>query len=138
MSFRILVDNKAIRRFRNHWDVGVPFPVYQPMRLNGVLWDADDWATQGGRVKTDWSQAPFTAYFRNYRANGCEPSGSAWVCGQGPAPGGGDWLDGGAAGLDDMKRQEQLKEAEDMYMIYNYCTDSKRFPGGFPTECGLA
>lgn len=135
----ILVDNKAIRRFRNHWDAGVPFPVYQPMRLNGVLWDADDWATQGGRVKTDWSQAPFTAYFRNYRANGCEPSGFAWVCGQqGAAPGGGDWFDGGAAGLDDMKQQEQLREAQDRYMIYNYCTDSKRFPGGFPTECGLA
>ncbi|EES12801.1 probable xyloglucan endotransglucosylase/hydrolase protein 25 [Sorghum bicolor] len=138
----ILVDNKAIRRFRNHWNAGVPFPVYQPMRLNGVLWDADDWATQGGRVKTDWTQAPFTAYFRNYRATGCEPSGFAsWVCGQqGAAPGGGgDWFDGGAAGgLDDMKQQEQLREAQDRYMIYNYCTDTKRFPGGFPTECGLA
>ena len=109
------------------------------MRLNGVLWDADDWATQGGRVKTDWSQALFIAYFRNYRANGCEPSGFAWVCGQqGTAPGGGDWFDGGAAGLDDMKQQEQLREAQDRYMIYSYCTDSKRFPGGFPTECGLA
>ncbi|OEL32859.1 Xyloglucan endotransglucosylase/hydrolase protein 24 [Dichanthelium oligosanthes] len=133
----ILVDNMAIRRFKNHWDAGVPFPVYQPMRFNGVLWDADDWATQGGRVKTDWTQAPFTAYFRNYRANGCEPSGVAWVCGQDPS--GGDWFDGGAGLLlDDVKQQQQLREAQDRFMIYNYCTDSSRFPDGvFPKECGL-
>ncbi|KAG2574499.1 xyloglucan endotransglucosylase/hydrolase 2-like [Panicum virgatum] len=131
----ILVDNMAIRRFRNHWDAGVPFPVYQPMRLNGVLWDADDWATQGGRVKTDWSQAPFTAYFRNYRASGCEPSGAAWVCAQDPS--GGDWFDGGA-GLDDVRQRQQLREAQERYTIYDYCTDAARFPvGGFPKECGL-
>ncbi|CAL5015043.1 unnamed protein product [Urochloa decumbens] len=132
----ILVDDMAIRRFKNHWDAGVPFPVYQPMRLNGVLWDAEDWATQGGRVKTDWSQAPFTAYFRNYRATGCEPSGVAWACGQDPS--GGDWADGGAAGLDDVRQQQQLREAQERYTIYDYCTDSVRFPdGGFPKECGL-
>ena len=124
----------AIRRFRNHWDAGVPFPVYQPMRLNGVLWDADDWATQGGRVKTDWSQAPFTAYFRNYRASGCEPSGVAWACGQDPS--GGDWFDGGA-GLDDVRQRQQLREAQERYTIYDYCTDAARFPdGGFPRSVG--
>nr|CAB3485674.1 unnamed protein product [Digitaria exilis] len=133
----ILVDDMAIRRFKNHWDAGVPFPVYQPMRLNGVLWDADQWATQGGRVKTDWTQAPFTAYFRNYRATGCEPSlDGAWVCGQDPS-GGGDWFDGGVAGMDDVKQTQQLREAQQRYTIYDYCTDSVRFPDGFPKECGL-
>ena len=124
MSFRILVDGMAIRQFKNRWDAGVPFPVYQPMRLYGVLWDADDWATEGGRVKTDWSQAPFVAYFQNYRAQGCAPSGFSWVCGQQDPLGGGDWFDSGAAGIDDMKQRRQLREARDKYMIYNYCTDS--------------
>ncbi|PHU07636.1 putative xyloglucan endotransglucosylase/hydrolase protein 25 [Capsicum chinense] len=36
--------------------------VWNPHRI--VLWNADEWATQGGRVKTDWSLAPFTAYYR--------------------------------------------------------------------------
>ncbi|TVU15865.1 hypothetical protein EJB05_39406 [Eragrostis curvula] len=130
----ILVDNMAIRQFKNHWDAGVPFPVYQPMRLYGVLWDADDWATEGGRIKTDWSQAPFVAYFQNYRAQGCAPSGFSWVCGQDPF--GGDWFDGGA-GISDVKQQQQLREARDKYMIYDYCTDAVRFPDGFPKECGL-
>ncbi|KAF3682922.1 Xyloglucan endotransglucosylase/hydrolase 2 [Capsicum annuum] len=36
--------------------------VWNPHRI--ALWNADEWATQGGRVKTDWSLAPFTAYYR--------------------------------------------------------------------------
>jgi len=52
-----------------------PFPLYQPMRMYASIWNAEDWATQGGRIKTDWSQAPFTAFFRNYTANACVPYG---------------------------------------------------------------
>ena len=130
-----MVDDLPIRDFRNLESKGIAFPKSQPMRLYSSLWNADDWATQGGRVKTDWSQAPFTAYFRNYRASGCEPSGVAWACGQDPS--GGDWFDGGA-GLDDVRQRQQLREAQERYTIYDYCTDAARFPvGGFPKECGL-
>uniref|UniRef100_A0ACD5UF49 Uncharacterized protein n=1 Tax=Avena sativa TaxID=4498 RepID=A0ACD5UF49_AVESA len=151
----ILVDGIPIRQFKNHWeDAGVPFPVYQPMRLFGCLWDAEDWATQGGRIKTDWSQAPFVAYFANYTASGCAPSaGGSWTCGQdlsgsgsgsGPGSGsgsggGGDWMAPGQGGAmdDDMKQEQQLREVQSKYMIYDYCTDDKRFPDGYPKECGL-
>uniref|UniRef100_A0ACD5V445 Uncharacterized protein n=1 Tax=Avena sativa TaxID=4498 RepID=A0ACD5V445_AVESA len=147
----ILVDGIPIRQFKNHWeDAGVPFPVYQPMRLFGCLWDAQDWATQGGRIKTDWSQAPFVAYFANYTASGCEPSaGGSWKCGQDPSGsgsgpgsgsgGGGDWMTPGQGGAmdDDMKQEQQLREVQSKYMIYDYCTDDKRFPDGYPKECGL-
>ncbi|KAF7010789.1 hypothetical protein CFC21_025153 [Triticum aestivum] len=140
----ILVDGVPIRQFKNHWDAGVPFPVYQPMRLFGCLWNADDWATQGGRVKTDWSQAPFIAYFRNYTASGCAPTaGGSWACDQNPSGSGSSsgWMDrarGGGRLDDDVKQQQQLREVQGKYMIYNYCTDEKRFPNGFPKECGLA
>ncbi|XP_047061776.1 probable xyloglucan endotransglucosylase/hydrolase protein 25 [Lolium rigidum] len=143
----ILVDGIPIRQFKNHWEDGVPFPVYQPMRLFGCLWDADDWATQGGRIKTDWSQAPFVAYFANYSASGCTPSaGGSWTCGQDPSVSGsgssgrGDWVTPGQRkGLnDDMKQQKLMKKMQSKYMIYDYCTDHKRFPNGFPKECGLA
>ncbi|KAK3025971.1 hypothetical protein RJ639_040945 [Escallonia herrerae] len=44
------------------------------MRVYSSLWNADDWATQGWQVKTDWTKAPFTAFYKNYNANGCVKS----------------------------------------------------------------
>ncbi|KAL8205788.1 hypothetical protein R6Q57_009339 [Mikania cordata] len=61
-----LIDNIPIRVFEAS---GVPFPNSQPMRVYASLWNADDWATQGGRVKTDWTKAPFTASYRKFNAN---------------------------------------------------------------------
>ncbi|KAK3014064.1 hypothetical protein RJ639_010318 [Escallonia herrerae] len=66
-----LVDNSPIRVFHNSETIGVPFPRTQPMGVYSSLWNANDWATQGGRVKTDWTKAPFMASYRNYNANGC-------------------------------------------------------------------
>ncbi|KAL1534026.1 xyloglucan:xyloglucosyl transferase [Salvia divinorum] len=65
------VDGVPIREYKNAEHLGVPFPKDQPMRIYSSLWNADDWATQGGRVKTDWTAAPFTASYRNYTADGC-------------------------------------------------------------------
>ncbi|CAN1142671.1 Xyloglucan endotransglucosylase/hydrolase 2 [Linum perenne] len=54
--------------FKNAESLGVPFLKSQPMRIYSSLWNADDWATRDGLVKTDWSRAPFTAYYRNFQA----------------------------------------------------------------------
>ncbi|XP_042442547.1 xyloglucan endotransglucosylase/hydrolase protein 20-like [Zingiber officinale] len=117
------VDGIPIREFKDKESIGVAYPKSQAMRVYGSLWDAEDWATRGGLVKTDWSKEPFVAAFRNYTANGCSwPSSSckadAWMWQQ---------LDG--AGLN------KLRWAQKNYMIYNYCTDTKRFPQGLPPEC---
>ncbi|KAL8512488.1 hypothetical protein ACS0TY_018819 [Phlomoides rotata] len=60
-----MVDNSPMRVFNNHEAIGIPFPKNQAMRVYCSLWNADDWATQGGRVKTDWTKAPFVAFYRN-------------------------------------------------------------------------
>ncbi|KAL0404572.1 UNVERIFIED_CONTAM: putative xyloglucan endotransglucosylase/hydrolase protein 25 [Sesamum radiatum] len=65
------VDGTPIRVFKNLESRGIPFPKKQAMRVYSSLWNADDWATRGGLVKTDWSQAPFTVSLRNFRANAC-------------------------------------------------------------------
>ncbi|KAF7833243.1 xyloglucan endotransglucosylase/hydrolase protein 22-like [Senna tora] len=65
------VDGTPIREFKNSESKGVPFPKNQPMRIYLSLWNADDWATRGGLVKTDWTQAPFTASYRNFNADAC-------------------------------------------------------------------
>lgn len=127
--YRILVNGKPIRQMKNQMRDDTPFPLFQPMRMYASIWNAEEWATQGGRIKTDWSQAPFTAFFRNYTANACVPHNRAWICGQGS--GDSSWFN---QELDDEGKQK-LKEVDDKNKIYDYCTDSRRFPNGYPPEC---
>ncbi|XP_022714575.1 xyloglucan endotransglucosylase/hydrolase 2-like [Durio zibethinus] len=112
----LLVDNIPIRVFSNQESIGVPYPNNQRMRVYASLWDADDWATRGGRVKTDWSKAPFTAYYRNFVAN------NAWEM-QG--------LNG--------RGKKLLTCVKKRYRIYYYCNDLKRNQhhghGRRPPEC---
>ncbi|XP_057421668.1 probable xyloglucan endotransglucosylase/hydrolase protein 23 [Lotus japonicus] len=129
------VDGTPIREFKNLESAGVPFPKNQPMRLTSSLWNADDWATRGGLVKTDWSKAPFTASYRNFNANNaCVWSGGKSSCksnSPSTASGSASWL---KQELDSTGYQ-RLRWVQKNYMVYNYCADKKRFPQGLPTEC---
>ncbi|CAL1375840.1 unnamed protein product [Linum trigynum] len=120
-----LVDNIPIRVFKNAESLGVPFPKSQPMRIYSSLWNADDWATRGGLVKTDWSKAPFTAYYRNFQAThlSSSPSSSSFS--------NGDWQSNEL----DPNGRRRLRWVQKYFMVYNYCADSKRFPQGAPVEC---
>ncbi|CAN1748212.1 Xyloglucan endotransglucosylase/hydrolase 2 [Linum perenne] len=118
-----MVDNIPIRVFKNAESLGVPFPKSQPMRIYSSLWNADDWATRGGLVKTDWSRAPFTAYYRNFQATHLASSPNSVS--------GGDWE---SNELNAYGRR-RLRWVQRYFMVYNYCADSKRFPQGFPVEC---
>ncbi|KAI4335438.1 hypothetical protein L6164_014082 [Bauhinia variegata] len=130
-------DGTPIREFKNMESNGVPFPKNQPMRIYSSLWNADDWATRGGLVKTDWSQAPFTASYRNFNANACVWSSGASSCASNAASS----TSADSAWLSeelDTTGQERLKWVQKNYMIYNYCADTKRFPQGLPPECKTA
>ncbi|MED6196670.1 putative xyloglucan endotransglucosylase/hydrolase protein 23 [Stylosanthes scabra] len=125
------VDGTPIREFKNLESAGVPFPKNQPMRIYSSLWNADDWATRGGLVKTDWSKAPFTASYRNFNAeNACVWKGGKSSCNSGNAGWQSQELD--STGM------QRLRWVQKNYMIYNYCTDKKRFPQGLPIECTRA
>ncbi|KAK7821984.1 probable xyloglucan endotransglucosylase/hydrolase protein 23 [Quercus suber] len=127
------VDGTPIREFKNLESVGVPFPKNQSMKIHSSLWNADDWATRGGLVKTDWTQAPFTASYRNFNASACVWSSGASSCSStSPSTSGSNaWL----SEQMDSTSQERLQWVQKNYMIYNYCTDTKRFPQGLPPEC---
>lgn len=139
LCFSFSVDGTPIREFKNLESFGVPFPKNQPMRIYSSLWNADDWATRGGLVKTDWSKAPFTASYRNFNAdNACVWSNGKSTCtsnspssSSSASRGNNGWL---SEELDSTS-QQRLRWAQKNYMIYNYCTDKKRFPQGFPLEC---
>uniref|UniRef100_A0A7N0TJY7 Xyloglucan endotransglucosylase/hydrolase n=1 Tax=Kalanchoe fedtschenkoi TaxID=63787 RepID=A0A7N0TJY7_KALFE len=130
-----LVDSTPIREFKNSESIGVAYPKSKPMRMYATLWNADDWATQGGRVKTDWSKAPFTASYKNYKAEACVWSSGSSSCTPGSnSSNSSSWLNQEL----DNTAQERLRWVQKNYMIYNYCTDVKRFPQGLPPECTLA
>ncbi|PNY06698.1 brassinosteroid-regulated protein bru1-like protein [Trifolium pratense] len=120
-----LVDNIPIRVFKNVESIGVPFPKNQPMRIYSSLWNADDWATRGGLVKTDWSKAPFTAYYRNFKATQFSTKSTS------SANSDAEWQ---INELDAYGRR-RLRWVQKYFMIYNYCNDLKRFPQGVPVEC---
>ncbi|PIN21356.1 Xyloglucan:xyloglucosyl transferase [Handroanthus impetiginosus] len=127
------VDNIPIRVFNNHEAIGTPFPKSQPMRIHSSLWNADDWATQGGRVKTDWSKAPFVASYRNFNINGCIPGSSSGSCGSRST----DSFSTQAWETQelDARGRNRLRWVQQKHMIYNYCSDFQRFPQGVPAEC---
>lgn len=109
----------------------MPFPHDQPMQVYSSIWDADDWATQGGRVKTDWSLAPFTARYKGYDVDACYPEYDYSKC-QWDRP----WTYWYNQELD-WTQQGLLGWVKRDLMIYDYCTDKGRFPDGFPKECSL-
>ncbi|XP_023553890.1 xyloglucan endotransglucosylase/hydrolase 2-like [Cucurbita pepo subsp. pepo] len=131
-SIKFLVDNIPIRVFRNWETIGIPYPKSQPMRVYSTLWNADDWATRGGLVKTDWTKAPFTASYRNINVNACVVSSGSSSCGSKFT----NSMQGGKQNeVLDAKTRNRMRWVQSRYMIYNYCTDFKRFPQGVSAEC---
>uniref|UniRef100_M8C3D2 Putative xyloglucan endotransglucosylase/hydrolase protein 25 n=1 Tax=Aegilops tauschii TaxID=37682 RepID=M8C3D2_AEGTA len=71
-QFRLcfMVDDMPIRDFKNL--EGKRITPQEPADVaDSSLWNADDSATQGSRVKTDWSHAPFSASYRGFKADAC-------------------------------------------------------------------
>ncbi|KAK2994265.1 hypothetical protein RJ640_013164 [Escallonia rubra] len=131
------VDGTPIREFKNAESIGVPFPKNQPMRIYSSLWNAENWATRGGLVKTNWSGAPFTASYQNFSADACIWSSGASSCSSSSSSSNSStkaWftqrLD--SAGL------RRLKWVQKNHMVYNYCKDTMRFPGGLAPECKIS
>ncbi|CAH8278685.1 unnamed protein product [Arabidopsis lyrata] len=69
---RFYVDNIPIRVYKN--ENGVSYPS-KPMQVEASLWNGDDWATDGGRTKINWSYSPFIAHFQDFALSGCNIDG---------------------------------------------------------------
>ncbi|KAJ0693162.1 putative xyloglucan:xyloglucosyl transferase [Helianthus annuus] len=130
-----LVDDTPIRVHTNLEHKGIPYPKDQAMGVYSSIWNADDWATQGGRVKTDWSHAPFVASYRGFEINGCECSvansdaDNAKRCANV-----GGWWDHPMLSELNVHQSHQLIWVRANHMIYDYCSDTDRFPS-VPMEC---
>lgn len=121
------VDGIPIREFPNNEAAGQAYLSKQPMRIYSSIWNGDSWATEGGYIKIDWSQAPFNASYTNYVLDAC-------LEGSDPSCATGKWWDQQNYHTLDSQQQGQLAWVQQNYMIYNYCTDEKRYPVA-PMEC---
>lgn len=122
------VDGTPIRVFANNEAIGLPYLNKQPMGIFSSLWNGDSWATRGGLDKIDWSHAPFVASYRNYNLDACLSTGPLTTCTSGK------WWNDGASLVLDATQESRLKWVQENYMVYNYCTDTKRNPVP-PPEC---
>ncbi|MFS7985555.1 putative xyloglucan:xyloglucosyl transferase [Helianthus anomalus] len=89
-----------------------------------------DKATHGGRVKTDWTKAPFKASYRKFNANANKlgpNSKSISSKNQNPC------LEY-TQGLDAATRNG-IRCVQNKHMIYDYCNDYNQFRNGLPVEC---
>ena len=129
------VDGIPIRQYKSDNANGVPYPSKKPQRIIASLWNADDWATQGGKVKADWSKGPLIAYYKDFTAGFCLWQGGSSSCGITPGP------DPKLAWLNeefDQKGLDKIKWSQENLMVYNYCRDPNRFAeGGIPKECSI-
>ncbi|KAF8369264.1 hypothetical protein HHK36_032728 [Tetracentron sinense] len=107
------VDGTPIRVFRNVEGLGVPYPKNQPMRLYSSLWCAEEWATRGGLIKTDWTQAPFTASYRNFGSDAC-----MWLAGKSSCSSSkGRWWDQGLDSEGEKKLKWRAKVSENGLLL---------------------
>ncbi|XP_072999085.1 probable xyloglucan endotransglucosylase/hydrolase protein 26 [Typha latifolia] len=130
------IDGVPIRVYKNRQNVGIPYPTSQPMKAYSSLWNADDWATQGGRVKTDWKKAPFIARYRRYVQKVCRYTGPGSVkscAAKTPA----NWYTAPQYNSLTSSQISQMMSIRSKYVIYDYCKDTKRFNGKMPRECSL-
>ncbi|KAI3876637.1 hypothetical protein MKX03_027659 [Papaver bracteatum] len=131
-------NHTPIRVYKNKASIGVNYPT-KPMHIESSLWNGDSWATYGGQTKIDWSQAPFTAYFKEFNVDGCalglssnhkvpdekNPdcySSKFW------------WNNKRKYWRLNSQQHAAYKNVKKNHMYYDYCSDLPRFPI-LPKEC---
>ncbi|KAL0422056.1 UNVERIFIED_CONTAM: Xyloglucan endotransglucosylase/hydrolase protein 2 [Sesamum latifolium] len=126
------VDDIPIRVFKNNTRIGVMYPT-QAMKIEVSLWDGDSWATDGGRTKTNWSCAPFTADFQGFNVNGCALAAADQSSSHGCYASKYWWNQSKYWKLGH-KQKHKYEQVRNKYMYYDYCDDRDRHPT-VPPEC---
>ncbi|XP_031472656.1 probable xyloglucan endotransglucosylase/hydrolase protein 26 [Nymphaea colorata] len=128
------IDGIPIRVYENHENAGIPFPNKQGMRMYTSLWNGDNWATQGGKMKVDWSSAPFVARFSRFSPKACKWQGPRSIS-ECSSPSLRNWWTRPSLQRLSYAQLGQLRWVRENFMIYDYCRNPKRFHGNPPPEC---
>ncbi|KAL9251140.1 putative xyloglucan endotransglucosylase/hydrolase protein 10 [Drosera capensis] len=129
-----MVDWVPVRLYRNHKDKGVAFPIQQPMSIEASIWNGENWATEGGKIKIDWTKAPFIASFNNHKIDACVWKGDVKNCSAASST---NWWNQESFSSLTWNQRRLFKWVRKNQLVYDYCQDSKRFNGTLPKECSL-
>ncbi|XVE73651.1 hypothetical protein DITRI_Ditri11bG0135700 [Diplodiscus trichospermus] len=122
------VDDVPIRQVRRVNAMRGDYPS-KPMSLYVTIWDGSNWATGGGKHKTNYRFAPFKADFTNFVIHGhgcskdhipqCKLASTSFVA--------------NFIGLSPVEKSK-MKGFRKKYMVYSHCQDRRRYPIALP-EC---
>ncbi|GLU05361.1 hypothetical protein SLE2022_224630 [Rubroshorea leprosula] len=128
------VDDVPIREVVRSEEMGGDYPS-KPMSLYATIWDASNWATNGGKNGVDYKYAPFTSEFKDFALEGCrfEPIKESpdAVCSEKAG-----FLESRDYTVITPKRRTAMRKFRRQYMFYSYCYDKLRYPVP-PPECVL-
>ncbi|KAJ9563688.1 hypothetical protein OSB04_008848 [Centaurea solstitialis] len=123
------VDDIPIREIKRTGSMGGDFPS-KPMTLYATIWDASEWATNGGKYKVNYKYAPYVAEFSNFVLHGCTVDPielSSVKCEAAPKP---NTIPTGITSSQRAKMEGFRKK----HMQYSYCYDKIRYKSP-PSEC---
>ncbi|KAL8225013.1 hypothetical protein R6Q57_017570 [Mikania cordata] len=125
------VDDIPIRVYKNHIGRGLVAYPERAMQVLVSLWDGSDWATDGGKTKTNWTQAPFQAHFQDFNIAGCpaNPNSPNQDCYSTKY-----WWNKKNYWHLSPRQKKDYDTVRRKYMNYDYCTDKNRYPVP-PIEC---
>ncbi|CDY12366.1 BnaC08g08390D [Brassica napus] len=121
-----LVDNLPIRVFNNAEKLGVPFPKNQPMRCyRREVKEIDEYINEYENDKKPRDMISFLNSKYSLLPGGCDPKFKTSLS------------DSELQTANELNAygRRRLRWVQKYFMIYNYCSDLKRFPRGFPPEC---
>ncbi|KAK9726560.1 hypothetical protein RND81_05G223300 [Saponaria officinalis] len=123
------VDDIPIREYKNNKKYGAKYPS-QAMKIEASLWNGEDWATDGGKTKTNWTCAPFRAFFDDFAIDGCSSDDrSIGHCSSADY-----WWNNQPYRVLNASEKQAYKNVKNRYLNYDYCTDKSRHPTP-PPEC---
>ncbi|KAK9095576.1 hypothetical protein Scep_027045 [Stephania cephalantha] len=126
------VDDVPIREVVRSEAMGGDYPA-KPMSLYATIWDASNWATNGGKYKVNYKYAPFVSEFTNLVLQGCtvDPIQQlpAATCSEKRSA-----LEAADYAAITPARRAAMRKFRQRYMYYSYCYDLLRYPVP-PPEC---
>ena len=122
---RFYVDDIPIREIRRRAAMKHDFPS-KPMSIYSTIWDASNWATNGGKYKVDYRYAPYVSQFSDLVLHGCavDPIEKSRKCDDITS------IDGQITSLQRIK----MANFRNKYLTYSYCYDQSRYKIP-PSEC---